>query len=140
MRDLLRRLHNNAKSLKERISLVRWSHGWRLVRSPGEPKARPVKADFDNYEVGGVLECGSTQDRNVVPLPHQAVSVDSLATSGCIPESLDEAVRLAKELRASYDAGNSTLDDCTRFLTACATGRLWDSAPPTFGGSPTLAA
>jgi len=72
-----------------RMSLVRWSHGWRIVRSPGESqrdRLKPIK----------VIMRGRPSEVN---LPHCGNAVDG-AVSGLAhleaPESLDEAVRLAR--------------------------------------------
>ena len=56
----------------------------------------PIRLYYDRTPSRNIRT--STCERVLFDEPHQAVSVDSSATSGCIPESLDEAVRLAKEI------------------------------------------
>jgi len=74
------------------MALVRWSQGWRLVRSPGEPKARPVKAYKSYYERA---TCGTP------PTHHTATPVDG-AVSGLARNESQLPPELLRAVQGAY--------------------------------------
>jgi hypothetical protein len=92
---------------------------------PRRVSARPVKAYKVNYEIRPLAIWERSIRRLRLPVrPSKAPVGDSLATSGCIPENLDDAARDRRITATLEQIGNRKRDtdpftDRNMFLDSC---------------------